>query len=113
MRKIIPLILVIVALSAGFQMCFGDGPLLSITTSNQNVILTWPQACTNWVLVETTGLETPYESNGVIYIEAKHIYPTNRYGINGTNFFIVLPVDLSGSRFYILQTNIFPLPPAP
>jgi hypothetical protein len=113
MRKTIPIILAAVTLGAGFQMCLGDGPPLSITTSNQNVILTWPRADTNWVLVETGGLDTYFESNGVLHIEAKKIISSNNYGTNGTNFFIVLPVDPSGNRFYMLLTNNFPTPPTP
>jgi len=108
MRNIVFTIFIAVILIAGFQMCFGDDPQLSITKSNQSVILTWPlTADTNWVLA-TTSLDPPFESNGVVYILAKHIYPSNRYSTNGTNLFIVLPVDYSGNTFYTLLTNNFP-----
>jgi hypothetical protein len=115
MRKTIPTVFVAMMLSAGFQMCFGDGPSLSITTSNKNVILTWSQTPTNWVLIETTGLDTYFVSNGVVYIEAhrKTIIPSANYGTNGTNYFVVLPIDYTANRFYMMQTNDFPPPPLP
>jgi hypothetical protein len=114
MRNTISIIFVGVTLFAGFHLCFGDGPPLSITTSNQNVILTWPLANTNWVLVETGGLDTSYVSNDVIYITPyrKRIIQSNTYLTNGDNFYVVLPIDFSTTnKFYMLRTNDLPPPP--
>jgi hypothetical protein len=121
MRKSTLIIFIAAALSAGFQMCFGqgrggnfeNGPQLSIMASNQSVILTWSQTPTNWVLVETPALDTSYVSNGVVYTEAhrRTVIPSANYGTNGTNFFVVLPID-STNKFYLMQTNVAPpLPP--
>jgi hypothetical protein len=127
MRKITLIIFIAVELSAGFQMCFGqgrgnggnfgNGPQLSIMTTNQSVILTWPQTPTNWVLLETPAvpLDASYVSNGVIYIEAQRItvYLSSDYSTNGTNYFIVLPIDYSANKFYRMQTNASNSPPPP
>jgi hypothetical protein len=113
MRKTIPIIFVVVMLIAGFQMCFGDGLPLSITKSNENVILTWPQT-SNWVLVATSGLDYCYVSNDVMYCEAylRHTISSANFRTNGTNFSVVLPLDFTMNQFYLLQTNDFPpLPP--
>jgi hypothetical protein len=124
MRKSTLIILIAVALSARFQTCFGqgngrgvnfgNGPQLSIMESNQSVILTWPQTPTNWVLLETPGLNTySYGSNGVIYIDVQRmtLIPSANYGTNGTNYFVVLPIDYSTNKLYMMQTNNFPPPP--
>jgi hypothetical protein len=94
---------------------FGGGPPLSITTSNQNVIITWPQTGTNYVLLETGGFDTSFRSNDVVYMTVyrEEIISSDNYRTNGTNVFVVLPVDFTGNRFYMLKTNYFSAPPPP
>ena len=126
MRKRTLNIFIALALSAGFQVCFGQGqgrggnfgsgPQLSIMASNQSVILTWPQTPTNWVLLETPALNTAsYVSNGVAYIDVQRmtIIPSANYGMNGTNYVVVLPIDYSSNKLYMMQTNFPPPPPPP
>jgi hypothetical protein len=109
MRKTIAAAFGAVLMSGGLKMCFAGGPALSITTSNQNVIITWPQTSTNYLLIETEGFDTYYKSNNVIYETAyRHrIISSGNYRTNGSNFFVVLPVDLSVNKFYMIQTNNF------
>ena len=92
---------------------FGGGPPLAITASNQNVVITWPQTGTNWVLVETGGIDTYFVSNDVVFFSAyrENVISSNNYRTNGTNVSVVLPVDMTGNRFYMLKTNNFLPPP--
>jgi hypothetical protein len=104
---------VAVALIAGFTACFGDSPTLSITKSNNNVIITWPQTASNLVLVATPGLDhVYYSSNDVVYVEIypRTIIPASKYVTNGANISVVLPID-STNKFFLLQTNVFVQPP--
>ena len=113
MRSIISIS--IVTLVAGLCVCLGDGPPLSITRTNESVVLTWPQTDGSWLLVETPGLDYSYTSNGVVYVVShrRTVIPATSYSTNGTDLFVVLPLDLSTSKFYFLQTNNFPPPPSP
>jgi hypothetical protein len=107
MHRIICIILVVASI-AGCQVCLGDGLLLSITASNQNVIITWPRTATNLVLIETTGLDTSFVSNGIVYVEAhrRHIIPSSSYLTNGEYFYTVLPIDFTvTNKLYWLGTN--------
>jgi len=110
------IVFVAVLLIARLHPCFGDSPLLSITSSNTNIMLTWPQTSNNWVVVEMTKLTSDYfVSNGVTYYipRKRNIIPTSSYGTNGNNLFVVLPIDFSTNKFYMLQTNNLPPPPPP
>jgi hypothetical protein len=123
LRKRTVIIFIAVALTTEFQICFGlgrggnieKGPQLSITTTNQSVILTWRQTPTNWALLESPALDTSYVSNGVVFIKEhrRTIIPSANYGTNGTNQFVVLSIDYSANQFDRMQTNGFPPPPSP
>jgi len=112
MRNTILEISLVVALATGLCVCFGDCPPLSITKSNSNVILTWPQTTGNWLLIETPGLDYYYSSNGVVYGEAyrRTIIPNSNYSTNGTNISVTLPI-VATNKFYMLRTNNPPPPP--
>jgi hypothetical protein len=101
-------------LAAGFNACLGDSPTLSITTSNNNVIITWPaQTSSNLVLIETPGLDhVVYSSNDVIYVEVypRKIVSRSNYLTNGSNISVTVSVD-STSKFYLLQKDNFGPPP--
>jgi hypothetical protein len=114
MRSLIPIAVVTVILLAVCCACFAGSPQLTITRSNSNVILTWPQTNGDWRLIETDGLDYCYVSNGVTYCEAyrQKIISSQLYGTNGNTIFAVLPIDYSiTNRFYMLRTNNFPPPP--
>lgn len=102
-------------LVTGIQLCCGDGSTLSITRSNNTVILTWPQNTNNWVLAETEGLDYSYVSNDIAYRMAyrRYLVPTNNYVTAGSNVFVVVPITSSAQKFFLLETNRpgGPLPP--
>jgi hypothetical protein len=93
---------------------FADGPRLSLTKSNENVLLTWSQTNGNWLLYEVDDLDYSYVSNGVTYrvVHPRRNIPTALYSTNGSVVSIALPVDFSlTNRFYMLHTNNLPPPP--
>lgn len=101
-------------LGAGAKVCFSGDPELSITLSNQSVVLTWPKTATNWILNVTSNLRpVSYESNGIIYSEAERLPSPTAQGEDGTNLYAVYRVEPDVSRFFRLQStsNSLVLPP--
>jgi len=114
MRNVTSISVLLVILLTVCSACFADGPQLTITRSNDNVILTWPQTNGDWRLIETDGLDHCYVSNDVVYCEVyrQKIISSQLYSTNGNTVFAVLPIDYSmTNRFYMLHTNNFPPPP--
>ncbi len=108
MRHNILVILITVAWIVGFHVCFGDSPKLSITRSNANMILTWPQTSGSWQLFETQGLDYYSTSNGVPYkkVYPRTFAPNSSYSTNGANILVVYPTDFSATTaFFLLHTN--------
>ncbi len=114
MRNLILIPVVIVILLAMYCGCFAGGPPLTITRSNDSVILTWPQTNGGWRLIETDGLDYCYVSNDVAHCEVylQKLISTQLYATNGITISVVLPIDYSiKNRFYMLHTNDFPPSP--
>jgi hypothetical protein len=106
MRGIVSIGLFVLMLGAGAKVCFSGDPELSITLSNQSVVLTWPKTATNWILNVTSNLRhVSYESNGIIYIEAERLPSPTAQGEDGTNFYAVYRVEPDVSRFFRLQST--------
>jgi hypothetical protein len=124
-------ILFAIILIVGFQVCFGDspaaapgshpsGPHISITKSNENVIVTWPHTFDSWHILRLTAFGYVVSNsvsngftNSIIHRATTEPVSQASYLTNGTNILVILPLD-STNRFFLLRTNRnFALPPIP
>lgn len=114
----VALVLAGLGLLAGFRLCYGDPPPMSISRSNDTVTVSWRQTTNAWQVFAKSGWDRDVYSNGVVIyreiFETELIRPATNviFQTNGSNISVTMPIDHTGNQkwFFLEPTNNLPPP---